>query len=163
MLHLALLLALAPATQPAALDAPATRPAVESYGEPMTLDADAAVPVAVVLADPMAYEGERVRVRGVITEVCKTSGCWMRVGESAEAEQAMFVMFTCDAEGNRLIPLEAAGQVGEVEGMVSVETTSVEDARHFAEDAGATDAEIAAITEPRTEVRLAGPSARVRF
>ena len=87
----------------------------------------------------------------------------MEVGETADAEEAVFVMFTCEADEERLIPMAAIGQVGEAEGVVTVETMSVEDARHFAEDAGASADEIAAITEPQTSIRIAGPAARIEL
>ena len=139
----------APTTQPT------TQPAAVTFGEPMTLGE--VTPVEDVLADPAAYDGQRIRVRGEIASVCQPRGCWMRIGD----EQAnLFVKFTCEID-NRLVPADAAGRVGEAEGVLTVETISVEDARHFAEDAGKSPEEIAAITEPQVSLRLAGPGGRV--
>jgi hypothetical protein len=47
------------------------------------------------------------------------------------------------------IPKDIAGQEVIVDGVAFIEEVSVEDQRHFAEDAGKTTEEIAAITEPK--------------
>ena len=47
------------------------------------------------------------------------------------------------------VPLDASGEVL-IHGKAFISETSVDDLRHYAEDAGASDDEIAAITTPKT-------------
>ncbi len=131
------------------------------FGEPMKPGARV-VPVADVLASPEKYDGQTTRVAGIVTEVCEAKGCWLRLAPSADAEDAIFVKFTCPIEG-RLIPLEAKGRPATVEGQIAVTELTVDEARHYAEDAGATPEEIAAITSPQMQVRAQSPGALVEL
>ncbi len=47
------------------------------YGEGVTLEK--AVSIERLLASPSDYLGQKVRVDGIITGVCKKRGCWMQV------------------------------------------------------------------------------------
>ena len=133
----------------------------EAYGEPLQAGI-AAVPVANVMAEPAKYAGQTKRLQGVVTEVCQVKGCWLRLAGSAEAEDGIFVKFTCPVDG-RLIPMEAVGQSATVEGEIALTELTVEEARHYAEDSGATAEEIAAITAPQIQVRAKSPGAVVAW
>ncbi len=91
-------------------------------------------------------EGDTVNVKfaSKINEVCKAKGCWMNLdlGEETTA----FVKFK---DYGFFMPLNADGREVIVNGKAFVKTTPVEDLRHFAEDAGKSEEEIAAITEPK--------------
>lgn len=50
------------------------------------------------------------------------------------------------------VPKDIAGKTAIMEGMARMETTSVDEQRHYAEDAGKTKAEIEAITQPTREL-----------
>jgi len=52
------------------------------------------------------------------------------------------------------MPKDLAGQQVVMLGKAYRETTSVEDLKHFAEDEGKSAEEIAAITEPKTELKF---------
>lgn len=51
-----------------------------------------------------------------------------------------------------LVPLSMNGKTIVVQGTAEKKTTSVEMLKHYAEDAGKTKEEIAAITEPKQEI-----------
>ena len=57
-------------------------------------------------------------------------------------------------EHSFVVSSEIAGKTVVAEGVLHVETTSVEERRHLAEDAGKSAAEVAAITTPKLEVSL---------
>jgi hypothetical protein len=82
------------------------------------------------------------KVTAKINEVCSRKGCWMKLDLGNDQE----VMVTFKNYGF-FMPLDATGEVI-VNGKAFVSETSVEDLRHYAEDAGKTDEEIAAITTP---------------
>lgn len=128
----------------------------QTFGEKPKLTNDDAVPVAKVLADPQAYAEKLVRVRGDVSEVCASKGCWLTLGDDAGHE--LFVKFNCPIEG-RLIPADAAGKPVQVEGKLKITQITEAEARHLAEDRQATPEEIAAINGPQTQVQLVGPTA----
>lgn len=90
-------------------------------------------------------EGDTVEVRftSKVNSVCQAKGCWMRLDMG---EDESFVKFKDYAF---FMPKDIAGQDVIVEGKAFVDMTSVEDLKHFAEDAGKSQDEIDAITEPK--------------
>jgi hypothetical protein len=90
-----------------------------------------------------------VVVKGTIAQVCQAEGCWMKLKNSAGED--MMVKFK---NHSFLIPKDLAGRPTVVYGTATKKIISVEEQKHMAEDAGATDAQISAITEPKSEVRI---------
>lgn len=86
----------------------------------------------------------QLTLKGTIKEVCTKKGCWMTL--SLENNSEMMVRFK---DYGFFVPLDASGEVL-IHGKAFISETSVDDLRHYAEDAGASDDEIAAITTPKT-------------
>ena len=84
----------------------------------------------------------QVKTVGTIKEVCSKKGCWMKLDMGNE--QIVRVTFK---DYGFFMPLDATGDVI-INGKAYVAETSVDDLRHYAEDAGKSAEEIAAITEP---------------
>lgn len=91
-------------------------------------------------------EGDTINVKfaSKINEVCKSKGCWMNLDLGNEEES--FVKFK---DYGFFMPLNADGREVIVNGKAFVKTTSVDELRHFAEDAGKSEEEIAKITNPK--------------
>ncbi|NQY06347.1 MAG: DUF4920 domain-containing protein [Flavobacteriaceae bacterium] len=83
-----------------------------------------------------------VAFKANVNSVCQKKGCWMRL--ALDDEKEIFVKFK---DYGFFMPKNLEGEVM-VNGYAFVEETSVEDLKHFAEDAGKSEEEIAAITEP---------------
>ncbi len=128
------------------------------FGEPPR-EAAKTISVSQLLENLDDYAGEYVRVRGVVTEMCTHSGCWMEVADRQGAD-GVFVKFTYDTSKGR-VPAEAIGQKAVVEGKVVVMEVSEERRRHYAEDQGASEAELAKIIGPEKVAQLECPSARI--
>ncbi|MBL7472279.1 DUF4920 domain-containing protein [Robertkochia sediminum] len=79
-----------------------------------------------------------------VTEVCQMKGCWMKV--DLGNDQIAMVRFK---DYGFFMPKDLAGKEVIIEGGAFVEEMSVEDRKHYAEDAGSTVEEIEAITEPK--------------
>lgn len=83
------------------------------------------------------------KLSGKVTAVCKKKGCWMKVdlgdGEPIRVTFKDYGFF---------MPLDCEGTDVVIDGVAYQDTVSVEMLRHFAEDAGKTEEEIIAITEP---------------
>ena len=89
-----------------------------------------------------------VKVTGKVVEVCKMEGCWLKM------ETATGPMMIKMKDHAFLVPLAMNGKTIVVNGTASLKETSVEMLRHFAEDAGKTKDEIAAIKEPKKEITV---------
>ncbi len=81
------------------------------------------------------------KVSAKINEVCSKKGCWMKLDLGNDEE--IMVRFK---DYGFFMPLEAQGDVI-INGKAYVTEVSVEDLRHYAEDAGKSKEEIDAITE----------------
>ena len=89
-----------------------------------------------------------VRLEGTITATCAKKGCWMDV---ASGEDTVFVRFQ---DYGFFVPTEGAeGKRTVIQGEAFYDTLTVPMLQHYAEDAGKSQEEIDAITEP--ELRLA--------
>ena len=84
-----------------------------------------------------------VKFSSNVKEVCQSMGCWMRLDMGSDEAMVKFKDY------GFFMPTDIAGQDVIVEGQAYIEEMSVEDQKHFADDAGKTDAEIAEITEPK--------------
>mgnify|MGYP006285477153 CR=1 FL=1 len=92
-------------------------------------------------------ESMEAKIETEILSCCKKKGCWMKV-DLGEGEE-MRVTFK---DYGFFVPLDAAGKKVIMQGNAYYDTTSVDMLRHYAEDAGASEEEIAAITEPKREL-----------
>lgn len=90
------------------------------------------------------------KVSAKVKEVCQVKGCWMTLVSDTDAKKAsMRVRFKDYAF---FMPKDLSGKRVTIQGTANVEETSVEDLRHYAKDAGKSEAEIAAITQPKREL-----------
>ncbi|MHC5114306.1 MAG: DUF4920 domain-containing protein [Planctomycetota bacterium] len=87
-----------------------------------------------------------VVVRGTIIDVCPKKGCWMRV---RKGDDELFVRFQ---DYKFFVPMNSAGHEVVMHGTAIAQMATVEELRHYAEDAGKTPAEIAKITKPEERV-----------
>ena len=93
-----------------------------------------------------------VVMKAKVSEVCQAKGCWMNlVDPVASSDESLFVKFKDYAF---FVPKDIAGRDVLVEGLAFKEETSVSELRHYAEDAGKSEEEIAKITEPVTEKKF---------
>lgn len=89
-----------------------------------------------------------IKVKGTVAEVCKAEGCWLKM------QTANGPMLIKMKDHSFMVPLAVNGQSIVAEGIATFKETSVEMLRHYAEDAGKTKEEIAAITEPKKEITI---------
>jgi hypothetical protein len=116
----------------------------EAFGAEIT--SDQAVPVTDVI-DQFDLDTEKpFKISGTLYEVCAEKGCWTKV----QTDDGRIVRITFKDYGF-FLPTDAAGREMIAEGVGFRKETSVEELRHYAEDAKKTAEEIAAITEPKIE------------
>lgn len=88
-----------------------------------------------------------VKVQGKVSEVCQAKGCWMNIDKGDGS--GMRVTFKDYAF---FVPKDCGGKTAIFQGHAFMDTTEVEDLRHYAEDEGKSKEEIAKITEPLVEL-----------
>lgn len=86
-----------------------------------------------------------VKFSSSINSVCKSKGCWMNL-DLGEDSNDTFVKFK---DYGFFMPLNAENREVIVNGKAFIQTTTVNELRHYAEDAGKSKEEIEKITEPK--------------
>jgi hypothetical protein len=106
------------------------------------VEGDKPAALADVLKSPEQFVGKPVRIEGNITAICQTKGCWMHLGSQ---EPPVMVKFK---DYGFFMPTDASGRTAIVEGTMAMKQETVEQTRHYLEDAGKTE-EAKKVTEGR--------------
>lgn len=122
--------------------------AYESFGEKIT-DQDylSSTDVLSKYKDLKVGDTLDVKFASTIKEMCSKKGCWMKL--PTEEDQTVMVRFK---DYGFFMPLNSEGKEVIVAGKAFVKETSVDELKHYAEDAGKSKEEIAKITEPKLEL-----------
>ena len=90
-----------------------------------------------------------VKVKASVVDVCSKKGCWMtfKVNDSTE-------VFVKMKDYGFFVPTDLKGKSVVLQGKTFTKTTTVEELRHYAEDAKKPQKEIDAITKPKSEIRM---------
>ncbi len=126
-------------------DAHETAVTYHPYGEGITAEgAMSEAEMAEKFKNLKSGDTLNVKFSSEVKEVCQNKGCWMKIDLDGDVGMVRFKDYAF------FMPKDIAGQEVIVAGKAYIEEMSVEDQRHYAEDAGKTPEEIAAITEPKT-------------
>ena len=115
------------------------------YGEKIT--ADNAIEAAMISSQIAGKDSLDTKLKGKIVDVCQKKGCWMNV--DLGNNKTMRVSFK---DYSFFVPKDAAGKSVVIDGRAYNGTTSVEELRHYAKDAGKSDEEIAKIINPESSL-----------
>jgi hypothetical protein len=96
-----------------------------------------------------------VKVKGTIADVCTKKGCWIKmpVGDASATVKFKDYGF--------FLPKNGKGKEVILNGKAYVNITPVDELRHYAEDAGKSEEEIAAITEEEVTLSFVADGALV--
>lgn len=86
---------------------------------------------------------------GEVSKVCQKMGCWMTISPIESSEPVFMVKFK---DYGFFVPKDISGETVVLQGKAFRQVTDVETLKHFALDAGKSQAEIDAITEPEEEL-----------
>lgn len=84
-----------------------------------------------------------LKLKSQVEEVCQKKGCWVKFGNGEDQIMMRFKDYAF------FMPKDLAGKTVIAEGQAYLEELSVDALKHYAEDGGATEEEIEAITEPK--------------
>ena len=99
---------------------------------------------------------ENVAVKGKVIDVCDKKGCWLTV--ETENNEKFFVKMKDYAF---FVPTALKGKNVVLEGNAETKVISVDEQKHYAEDAKKSQAEIDAITKPQQEIRFVANGIKV--
>jgi hypothetical protein len=92
-------------------------------------------------------EMKNVKVTGKVNSVCKMKGCWMEIADGKGGNtRVRFKNYEF------FVPRDCENQTVSAQGVARFDTTSVAMLKHYAEDAGKSKKEIAAITQPEVSL-----------
>ncbi|MCY7291833.1 MAG: DUF4920 domain-containing protein [Ferruginibacter sp.] len=89
------------------------------------------------------------KVKGTVTKVCEKKGCWMTLAQTDG--EGIMIRFK---DYKFFMPMDIIGKDVVLEGTAQRTTTSVEELKHYAEDAGKSKEEIEKITVPKTAIEF---------
>lgn len=117
--------------------------------------------VSAIYDAPETFSGKRVLVEGPIVDVCAQMGCWLALGSDKEFQT---IRFKVD-DGVIVFPMSIKGMNAKVEGVISVETLSVEQQiaqgqEHAREKKTTFDPKT--VTGPKVNIQIKGEGAVVR-
>ncbi len=86
----------------------------------------------------------KTKFSATVIEVCKSKGCWMKL--NLNNEEGVIVKFK---DYGFFVPKDIEGREVVVNGIAFVDNMSVDDQKHYAEDAGESQEDIEQIKEPK--------------
>ena len=92
---------------------------------------------------------DKVRLKGKILSTCPMKGCWMKISVHQDTILVRFKDY-----GFFVPKVGAEGKSAIVNGNISVDTLSVAQLRHYAEDAGKSRNEVLEIVNPEITISL---------
>jgi hypothetical protein len=123
----------------------AMKNSVGGYGKEITPEgAISLVELKQAIQENKTFQG---KVQGSVNACCQNKGCWMKM--DAGDGETMMVTFK---DYGFFVPKDFAGTNVVIQGNATMKEISVEELKHLAMDAGKTQAEIDAITEPKQEL-----------
>ncbi len=133
---------------------PSAQPGVEYGAGVLSLESISLAELGEEFASDTIYSGV---IRGKVVEVCVKKGCFMKVEREGSSEPIM-VRFK---EYGFFMPSDIVGRTVLLDGEAKVKETSIEQLKHFAEDAGKSAEEIAKITVPKSDIEIIALGVRV--
>jgi len=126
------------------------------YGE--KIEASNALTADEFLTEMNGSDSSSLKMEATIIETCEKKGCWMTLdlGDGQEMRVTFkdygFFVPTDSVEGRPVV----------IEGFARKTVTDVETLKHFAEDAGKSESEIAQITEPKKELTFVATGVAIK-
>jgi hypothetical protein len=100
----------------AAVAFPAIAAAPETYGAGVTLSQ--ATPLSKILERPREFEGQTLKVEGVVTAVCTAMGCWMALAPDEAAQAKPDTLLIKVDDGVIVFPVSAKGRRASAQGVL---------------------------------------------
>ena len=93
------------------------------YGKPFTVKEETRI--SDILAAPEKFTGKKVRVRGIVTNVCAERGCFLNLKGDRKFQELQFKV----DDGVIVFPADALGSEAVAEGIISLKVISEQEQR----------------------------------
>lgn len=117
----------------------------QTYGE--KISKSGAIPVAKLESKMASTETLETKITGKVLEVCTKKGCWIKLNNGTS--EPLRVTFK---DYGFFMPTDLVGKTVALDGFSKKTTSTVEELKHYAEDAGKSKEEIAKITQPKAAI-----------
>ncbi|WP_426478752.1 DUF4920 domain-containing protein [Chryseobacterium sp. CBSDS_008] len=131
----------------------------DTYGDQVTASAESKAITVDKLNKQLKKDNkkvENVAIKGKVTDVCDKKGCWLTI--QTEDNSNFFVKMKDYAF---FVPTALKGKSVVLEGNAERKVISVNEQKHYAEDAKKSQSEIDAITQPKEEIRFVANGIKV--
>lgn len=108
-----------------------------------------------ILKNYPLFEKKDIVMEANVKKVCSKKGCWMTLQGSQKTFRVKFHDYSF------FVPMSLIGKKVLVEGKLNRKEISIADKKHYLEDAGASKAEIAAVTKPSFEYSIIAKGVKV--
>lgn len=119
----------------------------DTFGE--KVDANGIISTSDLAKKLMEKDTVSTKITGKVLSSCPKKGCWMNVELSDKRK--VFVRFK---DYGFFVPMDIVGKNVVLDGIAFNKTVSVDELKHYAEDARKPQAEIDAIAQPEKQVRF---------
>lgn len=130
----------------------------KDFGQGVTLADETAI--SAIIDKPENYTGKKVKVSGLVIDVCSKRGCWIYLAGDRDFEKIRIKV----TDGEIVFPMEARGKNATVEGVVESMELTREDVinrgKHHAEETGV-PFDPATVTSGETVLRIRGLGASI--
>lgn len=113
------------------------------FGE--EIDRENATDAIRFIADNQDKDSINIKISGKISSVCQMKGCWMTMNVGDEELRITFKDY------GFFVPKNSSGNEAIIEGVLHKKLVDVKMLKHYAADAGKSEEEIEAITEPKLQ------------
>lgn len=118
-----------------------------TFGDPTS--ANGATPVSDLPKVLVDDQPKMVKVAGKVTDVCPKKGCWLSLEMPDNSK-----VFVKMKDYGFFVPVELIGKTVVIDAQAKLVKTSVDELKHYAEDAKKSKEEVDAIKEDKEEIRL---------
>ena len=134
------------------------KPAVpgQTYGEEIETKGAVAIAELPTMIEKSKDKKIQAKISAKVLDVCPKKGCWMNlyINDSTTA-------FVKMKDYGFFVPMDMIGKTVVLEGEAYEKMTSVNELRHYAEDAKKPQSEIDAITKPQKSIRFTATGIKV--
>jgi len=125
----------------------------QTYGAEPTMTNQ--TPLSLAQALQKEQHGKPIRMKALVQSVCKVKGCWMIISDGKNSARVTFKDYSF------FVPKNCGGKKIIAEGIMKETIVSEADARHYAEDEGASKKEIENIKGDQKEYSFIATSVTI--
>ncbi len=125
----------------------------QTFGGGVTLSNAISVEQAINEIDRLKHK--EILLEGKVSKMCIKKGCWMALEGANNSVRVTFKNYSFFA------PKDVLEKRVQAQGVLSEEVMEISEARHYAEDAGKSEAEIQQIRQPTKEYRFVATAVKI--